>query len=53
MGYDWWSTRKIQRATLWASGFLVVVQQGRSLIGHTAAWQSFATWVYTHARSFH
>jgi hypothetical protein len=53
MGYDWWSTRKIQRVTLWASGFLVVVQQGRSLIGHTAAWQSFATWVYTHARSFH
>jgi hypothetical protein len=52
MGYDWWSTRKIQRVTLWASGFLVVVQQGRSLIGHTAAWQSFATWVYTHARSF-
>ena len=53
MGYDWWSTRKIQRVTLWASGFLVVVQQGRYLIGHTAAWQSFAMWVYTHARSFY
>ena len=53
MGYDWWSTRKIQRVTLWASGFLVVVQQGRDLVGHTAAWQSFAAWVQAHARTFH
>jgi hypothetical protein len=52
MGYDWWSTRQIQPVTLGASAFLVVVQQGRNLVGHTAAWQSFATWVYTHARSF-
>ena len=35
MCYDWWSTGKIQRVTLWASLFLVVVQQGRDLIGHT------------------
>ena len=53
MGYDWWSTRKIQRVTLWASAFLVVVEQGRDLVGHTVAWQSFAAWVQTHARSFH
>jgi len=52
MGYDWWSTRKIQRVTLWASGFLVVVQTGRHFIGPTVAWQSFATWVQLHARSF-
>jgi hypothetical protein len=51
MGYDWWSTRKIQRVTLWASGFLVVAQQGRDLIGHTAAWQSFATCIRTHGLS--
>jgi hypothetical protein len=50
MAYDWWSTGKIQRATLWASAFLVVVQQGRDPFGHIAAWQSFAAWVYTHAR---
>lgn len=50
--YDRWSTGKIQRATLWGTGFLIVVQQGRDAIGHTAAWQSFATWVYMHARSF-
>lgn len=52
MCYDWWSTGKIQRSTLWASLFLVIVQQGRDLFGHTAAWQSIATWVYTQARSF-
>ena len=52
MGYDWWSTRQIQPVTLGASAFLVVVQQARNLVGHTAAWQSFAMWVYTHARSF-
>ncbi len=53
MGYDWWSTGKVQRVTLWASGFLVVVQTGRIFVGRTAVWQSFATWVYTHARSYH
>jgi hypothetical protein len=52
MGYDKWSTGKVQRVTLWASGFLVVVQTGRHFIGRTVGWQSFATWVYTHARSF-
>ena len=53
MGYDWWSTGKIQRVTLWASLFLVVVQQGRLLVGHTAAWQQFAGWVYAHSGIFH
>jgi hypothetical protein len=52
MCYDWWSTGKIQRSTLWASLLLVVVQQGRDFFGHIAAWQSFATWIYAHARSF-
>jgi hypothetical protein len=52
MCYDWWSTGKIQRSTLWSSLFLVVVQQGRDSFGHTATWQSFATWVYAHAHSF-
>ncbi|HET8923007.1 MAG TPA: hypothetical protein VFN26_08440 [Candidatus Acidoferrum sp.] len=52
MGYDWWSTGRVQRVTLWSSAFLLVVQQGRHLIGHTAAWQSFAAWVATHSPSF-
>ena len=52
-GYDWWSTGRVQRVTLWSSVFLVVVQQARHLIGHTAGWQSFAAWVGTHSLSFH
>ncbi|HTZ84999.1 MAG TPA: hypothetical protein VMB66_17485 [Candidatus Acidoferrales bacterium] len=44
-GYDLWSTRKVHRATLWASGFLIFVQQIRLPIGKTAAWHSFAAGV--------
>jgi hypothetical protein len=53
MAYDLWSTGKLQRVTLWASGFLVAVQQLRHPFSHTAAWQAFATWAQTHAISFH
>lgn len=53
MGYDWWSTGKVQRVTLWASAFLVLVQQSRHLIGHTAAWQSFAASAQAYTPSFH
>lgn len=45
IGYDLWSTRKIHRATVWASGFLIFVQQIRVPIGKTAAWHSFAAGV--------
>ncbi len=51
LGYDVWSTGKIHRATLWASVFLIVLQQVRIPIGRTALWQSFATWVQNLARS--
>jgi hypothetical protein len=51
VGYDVWSTGKIHRATLWASVFLIVLQQVRMPIGRTAPWQSFATWVQNLARS--
>jgi hypothetical protein len=49
--YDWWSTSRVQRVTLWASAFLVAVQQLRHPLGHTATWQTFATWVLTHSIS--
>jgi hypothetical protein len=52
IGYDWWSNGKVQRVTLWSTVFLVTVQQGRHLIGYTAAWQGFATWVQMHMPSF-
>lgn len=48
--YDLWSTRRIHRATLWASGFLIFMQQVRLPIGRTAAWHSFAAWIQSIAR---
>lgn len=52
VGYDWWSTGKVQRVTIWGTIFMVVVQQIRHPLGHTAAWQSFAAWVAMHMPSF-
>jgi FtsH-binding integral membrane protein len=43
--YDLWSTHKIHRATLWAGGFLIFIQQVRLPIGKTATWHAFASWV--------
>jgi FtsH-binding integral membrane protein len=48
--YDLWSTHKVHRATLWAGGFLIFVQQIRLPISKTAVWHVFAAWVRTHAR---
>ena len=50
VAYDLWSTRKLHRATIWASAFLIFIQQIRIPIGKTAAWHAFATWVQTIAR---
>jgi hypothetical protein len=52
IGYDWWSTGKVQRVTIWSTVFLVFVQQVRHPLSHTAAWQSFAAWVTRHMPSF-
>ena len=48
--YDFWSTRKVHRATLWAGAFLIFVQQVRIPIGKTAAWHAFASWAQSLAR---
>lgn len=48
--YDWWSTRKVHRATIWAATFLVVIQQIRIPIAKTDAWHAFATWAQSLAR---
>jgi hypothetical protein len=53
MSYDYWSRGKVHRATIWASIFVVVLQQLRDPIGHSAPWQAFALWVQIHARSLH
>ena len=44
VAYDLWSTHKVHRATIWASAFLIFVQQIRFPIAQTAAWHVFATW---------
>lgn len=43
--YDLWSTHKIHRVTLWAGGFLAVMQQIRLPISKTVAWHNFAGWI--------
>ncbi|MGA2812657.1 MAG: hypothetical protein ABSG16_14740 [Candidatus Acidiferrum sp.] len=43
--YDLWSTRKLNRITLWAGGLLIVLELLRAPVGNTHAWHSFANWV--------
>ena len=42
MFYDLWSTHKIQRATLWASIFVIVVEEIRVPLATTHLWLRFA-----------
>jgi hypothetical protein len=53
IAHDLWSTRKIQRATLWAGAFFVILYQVRGPIAHTAPWEAFTAWVQNLARSSH
>jgi CubicO group peptidase (beta-lactamase class C family) len=53
MGYEYWSRGNVHRATIWASVFVVGLQQLRDPIGYSAPFQAFAAWVQIHARSFH
>ena len=43
--YDLWSTRKIHRATMWGSLFLIVMGQLTRVIGPSTPWHEFAHWV--------
>jgi hypothetical protein len=52
IGYDWWSTGKVQRATIRSAIFMLLVQQTCYPLGRTAAWQRFAAWVAMHMPSF-
>jgi hypothetical protein len=52
IGYDQWSTGKVQRVTIWSAIFILIVQQICYPLGRTAAWQSFAAWVAMHLPSF-
>ena len=43
--YDLWSTRKLNRATVWGSVFMISVQQGMLLIATTARWSGLVRWM--------
>ena len=43
--YDVVALGKVQKTTIWASVFVMVVQLARVPIGFTPAWHAFATWV--------
>ena len=50
VGYDLWSARKIHRATLWASTFLILLEVIKIPIGFTDTWKAFTTWAVSVAR---
>ena len=43
--YDLWSSRKIHRATLWSSAFLITVFEVRFLVAKMMVWHAIAVWV--------
>jgi len=43
--YDLWSSRRIHRATIWGSAFLIFMGQMTRVIGPTASWHAFALWI--------
>ena len=43
--YDFWSTRRVYRATLWGGVFMVIVEQLTIPLGSTAAWHTFDRWI--------
>lgn len=45
VGYDFFSRRRIHPATLWGGLFLIVYEETQSLIGHSQAWHSVASWI--------
>ncbi len=50
LAYDYWSTRKIHRVTLWGGVFLVLLQQLRLPFATTAFWHSFPNWLLSFFR---
>ncbi len=44
VAYDLWSTRKVNKATLWSSVFVVLVEEARMPLATTGAWHAFAAW---------
>jgi hypothetical protein len=53
MAYDWWSSGKVLKVTLFSSVFLFTVLQVSQHIGYTGPWQRLAAWVALHSPAFH
>ena len=45
IAYDLWSTRKLNRATVWGTAFMIGAQQVFLLIWTTAPWAAFVQWM--------
>ena len=43
--YDLWSTRRLNRATVWGGAFMIAAHQAVLLVWTTAAWAAFAHWM--------
>jgi hypothetical protein len=43
--YDLWSTRRLNRATVWSSVFMISVQQGMLLAATSAPWATLVRWM--------
>ena len=43
--YDLWSLRKIHRATIWGSLSIVAAEGGMFLLGNSALWRQFTSWI--------
>jgi hypothetical protein len=53
MAYDWSSSGRVQKVTIWSAVFLFAVQQGRYVINHGSGWQRLAAWVEIHMPVIH
>jgi hypothetical protein len=53
MAYDYWSTGKVLRVTIWVSLFVIATQQLRFPLGRSIPFQTFAAWMQTHSPTFH
>jgi hypothetical protein len=51
VAYDVWSTRKVNRATIWGGLLMILAEQVRIPIGLSSGWHVFAAWAQHLARS--
>jgi hypothetical protein len=50
IAYDFWATRRVHCATVWAGAFLITFQELALYFGRTFVWHAFAGWVQAMVR---